>query len=101
MHAVDAAGAAEAGALRQLLSIGSSSSCSICFSTSSDSLKPCGPNSLMPLSSNRLCEAEIITPRSARIDLVSIATAGVGIGPSSSTSMPTEVKPATMAYSIM
>ena len=25
----------------------------------------------------------------------------VGIGPSSSTSMPTEVKPATMAYSIM
>jgi len=55
----------------------------------------------MPLSSNKLCEAEIITPRSARIDLVSIATAGVGIGPSSSTSMPTEVKPATIAYSIM
>src|SRR5258708_21547377 len=47
------------------LSSDSSSNCSICFSTSSDNLKPCGPNSLMPLSSNRLCEAEIITPRSA------------------------------------
>ena len=35
----------------------------------------------MPLSANGLCEAEIITPRSARIDRVSIATAGVGIGP--------------------
>jgi len=49
----------------------------------------------------QIMRAEIITPRSARIDLVSIATAGVGIGPSSSTSMPTEVKPATIAYSIM
>ena len=37
----------------------------------------------------------------ALIDRVSIATAGVGVGPSSSTSMPTEVKPATIAYSIM
>ena len=70
-------------------------------SISSDSLKPSGPNSLMPLSSNRLCEAEIITPRSQRIERVSIATAGVGAGPSSSTSMPTEVKPATSAYSII
>ena len=32
---------------------------------------------------------------------VSIATAGVGIGPSSTTSMPTLVKPATIADSIM
>ena len=70
-------------------------------SISSESLNPSGPKSLMPLSSKRLCEAEIITPRSQRIERVSIATAGVGTGPSSSTSMPTEVKPATIAYSIM
>ena len=38
-----------------------------------------------------------MTPRSARIERVSMATAGVGIGPSSSTSIPTEVKPATSA----
>ena len=42
-----------------------------------------------------------MTPRSARIERVSMATAGVGTGPSKSTSMPTEVKPATSAYSIM
>ena len=42
-----------------------------------------------------------MTPRSARMEGVSMATAGVGTGPSSSTSMPTEVKPATMAVSIM
>ena len=36
-----------------------------------------------------LCEAEIMTPRSARSERVSIATAGVGIGPSRNTSMPT------------
>ena len=35
------------------------------------------------------------------MERVSMATAGVGIGPSSSTSMPTEVKPATSAVSIM
>ena len=33
------------------------------------------------------------------MDLVSIATAGVGIGPTSTTSMPTEVNPATIAFS--
>ena len=55
----------------------------------------------MPLSANGLWLAEIITPRSARIDLVSIATAGVGIGPTKTTSMPTEVKPAVSALSIM
>ena len=43
----------------------------------------------MPLSSYGLWLAEIITPISARIDWVSIATAGVGIGPTSTTSMPT------------
>ena len=55
----------------------------------------------MPLSGYRLCEAEIMTPRSARMERVSMATAGVGIGPSSSTSIPTEVNPATIAVSIM
>ncbi len=35
------------------------------------------------------------------MDRVSIATAGVGIGPNSTTSMPTLVKPATIADSIM
>ena len=54
-----------------------------------------GPNILIPLSSKGLCDAEIMTPRSARIERVRIATAGVGIGPSKSTSMPAEVKPAT------
>ena len=44
---------------------------------------------------------EIITPRSARNSRVSIATAGVGIGPNKTTSMPTEVNPATIADSIM
>ena len=51
----------------------------------------------MPLSTNGLWLAEIITPRSARIDWVSIATAGVGIGPTITTSMPTLVKPAISA----
>ena len=55
----------------------------------------------MPLSAEELCEAETITPRSARMDLVIIATAGVGRGPNRRTSIPTLVKPATRAGSIM
>ena len=55
----------------------------------------------MPLSAKGLWLAEIMTPRSARIERVSMATAGVGIGPTSTTSMPTEVKPAVSALSIM
>ena len=50
----------------------------------------------MPLSSKGLCEAEIITPTSARIERVRKPTAGVGTGPSSSTSTPTDRKPAVM-----
>ena len=46
-------------------------------------------------------DAEIITPRSARSERVRKATAGVGSGPNWNTSMPMEVKPATMAGSIM
>jgi hypothetical protein len=55
----------------------------------------------MPLSANGLCEAEIITPRSARSDRVSMATAGVGTGPNRNTSMPTDRNPAVNACSIM
>ena len=55
----------------------------------------------MPLSTNLLWLAEIITPRSARIEWVSIATAGVGTGPTITTSMPTLVKPEMSAVSIM
>ena len=55
----------------------------------------------MPLSWKGLWEAEIMTPRSARNDRVSMATAGVGIGPSRNTSMPTAVNPDISANSIM
>jgi len=48
-----------------------------------------------------LCEAEIITPRSARRLRVSMAIAGVGSGPISTTSMPAPMNPATSAGSIM
>jgi hypothetical protein len=51
----------------------------------------------MPLSSNGLWLAEIITPTSARISRVSMATAGVGSGPSRTTSMPTLVNPAVIS----
>src|SRR6516164_3891558 len=81
--------------LARCLVSSASSKSSILRSISSVSLKPSGPNSLMPLSLNGLCDAEIITPRSARMERVSIPTAGVGIGPVSRTSMPTDVKPAT------
>ena len=64
-------------------------------------MKPSGPKNLMPLSSKGLCEAEIITPRSARIERASMPTAGVGTGPTRKTSMPTEVKPAVSAVSSM
>ena len=55
----------------------------------------------MPLSEKALCEALIITPRSARMERVIMATPGVGIGPSRRTSMPTLANPATSAGSIM
>ena len=74
-------------------------SASIVSSASSDNLYPSGPNNLMPLSAKGLWLAEIITPISARIEVVSIATAGVGIGPTMTTSIPTLVNPATSADS--
>ena len=55
----------------------------------------------MPLSSNGLCEADSMTPRSQRIERVRMATAGVGIGPTRITSMPMEMKPAVSADSSM
>ena len=74
---------------------------SISSSEASESLNPSGPKNLMPLSWNGLCEAEIITPRSARIERVRNPTAGVGTGPTRKTSMPTEVKPEVIALSSM
>ncbi len=55
----------------------------------------------MPLSSAGLWLAEIITPRSARIDRVIRPTAGVGTGPRSSTFIPVDVRPAVSALSNM
>jgi hypothetical protein len=55
----------------------------------------------MPLSWYGLCDAEIMIPRSARIERVNIAIAGVGSGPTSTTSMPTEISPAVSAGSSM
>ena len=44
-------------------------------------------------------DAEIITPKSARSERVSMATAGVGTGPKRNTSIPVERNPAVMACS--
>jgi len=81
--------------------ISPASAASISASTSSDSLKPSGPKNLMPLSCAGLWLAEIMMPRSARIERVRNPTAGVGTGPSSSTFMPVEVRPAVSAFSSM
>ena len=74
---------------------------SISASASSDSLKPSGPKNLIPLSSAGLWLAEIMMPRSARIDRVRNPTAGVGTGPSRRTFMPVLVSPAVSAFSSM
>ena len=55
----------------------------------------------MPLSSNGLCEAEITTPASHRIDEVMNAMPGVGSGPVSQTSAPIDTMPAASADSNM
>ena len=67
----------------------------------SESFKPSGPKSFIPLSSEGLCEAEIITPKSARKELVNLDTPGVGIGPKVKQSIPIEVNPETKAGSII
>ncbi|EKD34854.1 MAG: hypothetical protein ACD_75C02162G0004 [uncultured bacterium] len=68
-------------------------------STSSGNLKPSLENILMPLSWNGLCDAEITTPASARIEVVMKAIPGVGRGPTSRTSTPIEQIPAAKAFS--
>src|SRR5690606_23987140 len=66
-------------------------------STSSGSLTPPTAKILMPLSSAGLCEAEIMTPKSARTSLIRKAAAGVGTTPASSTSTPELESPAATA----
>ena len=74
---------------------------SMAASSLSGSLKPSGPKSVMPLSANGLWLALITTPASARMLCVRFATAGVGIGPESSTRPPAAQMPAEMAVSSM
>ena len=74
---------------------------SISASTWSGSLKPSPAKILMPLSWNGLCEAEMTTPASARIEVVIKEMPGVGIGPTSITSAPIEQMPAASAFSSM
>jgi len=57
------------------------------------------PEDLDPLSGIGLCEAEIITPKSASYALVRYATAGVGRTPTRSASTPSLVTPAITAAS--
>ena len=55
----------------------------------------------MPLSEKGLCEAEMTTPRSARMLRVRKEMAGVGRGPVMITCMPAAHKPAVSADSNM
>src|SRR2546430_925733 len=74
---------------------------SISSSSTSGSLCPPAAKSLIPLSGMGLCEAEIITPRSAPRSPTRCAMAGVGSTPTCITSAPAEVSPAhTAACSI-
>ena len=57
-------------------------------SSSSPSLKPSAPKSLMPLSGNGLCEAEMTTPRLAPCSRTSQAMPGVGSTPARSARPP-------------
>ncbi len=51
----------------------------------------------MPLSGAGLCDAEIMTPKSAPMSPTRKAAAGVGMTPASSTSMPELASPADTA----
>ena len=53
----------------------------------------------MPLSGIALCDAEIITPRSAPSASTRYATAGVGSTPTRTASAPADASPATTAAS--
>src|SRR3954452_5961545 len=74
-------------------------SASMRSSSASASLKPSGPNSLIPLSGNGLCEAESTAPMSARCSRTSTATPGVGSTPARSAIPPAEAMPAHSASS--
>ncbi len=74
---------------------------SISSSVSSGSLKPSSPKILIPLSAYGLWLALMTMPASARMLLVSCATAGVGIGPHKMTRPPMLQMPAAIACSIM
>jgi hypothetical protein len=62
---------------------------------------PSAEKNLMPLSSNGLCEAEIMMPAESRSAFVRKATAGVGIGPTRSVSTPAAERPDSSADSSM
>ena len=66
-------------------------------SVPSVSLRPPRVKNLIPLSGIGLCDAEIITPRSAPRSPTRNATAGVGRTPTRIASAPAEVSPATTA----
>ncbi len=70
---------------------------SMASSSSSSSLTPPRAKNLMPLSGMGLCDAEIMTPRSASSTAVRCATAGVGRTPTSKTSTPALARPADTA----
>ena len=74
---------------------------SISSSTSSGSLKPSALKILIPLSSEGLWEAVIMIPQSAPMERTRWATAGVGSGPISRTSMPMLSMPLVSAVSSM
>ena len=76
-------------------------SVSIRDSSSSASLYPSESKILIPLSVAGLCDAVIMIPQSAHMDRVRCATAGVGSGPSSNTSMPMLTSPLVSAVSSM
>ena len=70
-------------------------------SSASVSLIPAGLKSLIPLSSDLLCEAETIRPRAAPVSRVIKATVGVGTMPSRTGLSPILVRPAIKAASII
>ena len=61
---------------------------STCRSSSSLNFSPPPENTLMPLSSNGLCDAEMTTPAVKSLDRVRYATPGVGMTPALTTSAP-------------
>src|SRR5664280_29798 len=85
--------------LRGPLTVGSrirSSSSSMADSISTPSLAPPAANTLMPLSANGLCDAEMTTAGTSR-SADSQARAGVGRTPTSTTSAPSLARPADRA----